>query len=63
MRHGSESPSAADIIRARLRTIGVEEHHFAVEKTGDEVYITDVGGSRSQVSQDPSHTTFVLIPC
>jgi len=25
-------PSAADIIRARVRTIGVEEHHFVVEK-------------------------------
>lgn len=43
----------ADIIRARLRTVGVEEHHFIVEKGGDagsDVYITDVGGSRSQVS-------------
>lgn len=45
--------SLADIIRARLRTIGVEEHHFVVEKGGDagsDVYITDVGGSRSQVN-------------
>jgi len=41
----------ADIIRARLQTIGVEEHHFVVQKGGanSDVYITDVGGSRSQV--------------
>ncbi|KXN83173.1 Guanine nucleotide-binding protein alpha-4 subunit [Leucoagaricus sp. SymC.cos] len=44
-------PTDSDIIRARLRTVGVEEHHFVVEKGGDsgsDVYITDVGGSRSQ---------------
>ncbi|KAJ3565920.1 hypothetical protein NP233_g7332 [Leucocoprinus birnbaumii] len=44
-------PTDSDIIRARLRTVGVEEHHFTVEKggdTGSDVYITDVGGSRSQ---------------
>lgn len=41
----------ADIIRARLQTVSVEEHHFVVEKGGvnSDVYITDVGGSRSQV--------------
>ncbi|KAF9448736.1 heterotrimeric GTP-binding alpha subunit [Macrolepiota fuliginosa MF-IS2] len=44
-------PTDSDIIRARLRTIGVEEHQFVVEKGGDagsDVFITDVGGSRSQ---------------
>ncbi|KAG2002422.1 guanine nucleotide-binding protein alpha subunit [Coprinopsis cinerea AmutBmut pab1-1] len=44
-------PSDSDIIRARIRTVGVEEHHFVVEKGPDmnsDVYITDVGGSRSQ---------------
>ncbi|KAG5635222.1 hypothetical protein H0H81_012000 [Sphagnurus paluster] len=44
-------PTDSDIMRARLRTLGVEEHHFVIEKgldVGSEVYITDVGGSRSQ---------------
>ncbi|TFK22540.1 G-alpha-domain-containing protein [Coprinopsis marcescibilis] len=44
-------PHDGDIIRARIRTVGVEEHHFVVEKGVDansDVYITDVGGSRSQ---------------
>ncbi|GLB42578.1 putative G protein alpha subunit [Lyophyllum shimeji] len=44
-------PSDADIMRARVRTLGVEEHYFVIEKgldVGSEVYITDVGGSRSQ---------------
>jgi hypothetical protein len=55
-------------MRARVRTLGVEEHHFVIEKgrfgnclccdilismltgpeTGADVYMTDVGGSRSQ---------------
>ncbi|TEB26394.1 P-loop containing nucleoside triphosphate hydrolase protein [Coprinellus micaceus] len=41
----------ADIVRARIRTVGVEEHHFVFEKGAEsnaDVYITDVGGSRSQ---------------
>ncbi|KAJ2920508.1 hypothetical protein H1R20_g16585, partial [Candolleomyces eurysporus] len=44
-------PTDADIVRARIRTVGVEEHHFVVERgvdTNSDVYITDVGGSRSQ---------------
>ncbi|KAF9002158.1 heterotrimeric GTP-binding alpha subunit [Cyathus striatus] len=44
-------PTDSDIIRARIRTVGVEEHHFIVEKGQDansDFYITDVGGSRSQ---------------
>ncbi|TFK38591.1 heterotrimeric GTP-binding alpha subunit [Crucibulum laeve] len=44
-------PTDSDIIRARIRTVGIEEHHFVVEKGADansDVFITDVGGSRSQ---------------
>ncbi|KAG6856064.1 hypothetical protein H0H87_007720 [Tephrocybe sp. NHM501043] len=44
-------PTESDIMRARIRTLGAEEHHFIIEKgldVGSEVYITDVGGSRSQ---------------
>ncbi|TEB18686.1 heterotrimeric GTP-binding alpha subunit [Coprinellus micaceus] len=44
-------PSDSDIVRARIRTVGVEEHHFVFEKGAEsnaDVYITDVGGSRSQ---------------
>nr|WBU87316.1 G-alpha-domain-containing protein [Ganoderma boninense] len=39
-----------DIVRARVRTLGVEEHHFTMESgalPGTEWYIYDVGGSRS----------------
>ncbi|KAF5376414.1 hypothetical protein D9615_008585 [Tricholomella constricta] len=45
------TPTDSDIMRARIRTLGVEEHYFIIEKgldVGSEVYITDVGGSRSQ---------------
>ncbi|PPQ85981.1 hypothetical protein CVT25_001680 [Psilocybe cyanescens] len=44
-------PSDHDIIRARLRTTGIEEYRFVVENTSGlnaDFYITDVGGSRSQ---------------
>ncbi|KAL1731583.1 guanine nucleotide binding protein, alpha subunit [Schizophyllum commune] len=42
-------PTDTDIIRARIRTVGVEEHHFVMEKglPGSEFYITDVSGSKS----------------
>ncbi|KAF8641736.1 hypothetical protein AX16_009813 [Volvariella volvacea WC 439] len=43
-------PTDEDIVRARVRTLGVEEHHLVIEKgidAGADVYITDVGGSRS----------------
>lgn len=46
-------PSDDDIVRARLRTLGVEEHRFTMESgayPGSEWYIYDVGGSRSMVS-------------
>ncbi|KAG6918008.1 hypothetical protein DXG01_017018 [Tephrocybe rancida] len=44
-------PTDSDIMRARLRTLGVQEHYFVIEQgldVGSEVYITDVGGSRNQ---------------
>ncbi|PPQ67438.1 hypothetical protein CVT26_007232 [Gymnopilus dilepis] len=45
-------PTDHDVIRARIRTMGVEESHFMVERAGPGIntdfYITDVGGSRSQ---------------
>ncbi|KIM43926.1 hypothetical protein M413DRAFT_17870 [Hebeloma cylindrosporum] len=44
-------PSDQDIIKARIRTMGVEEYRFVVEKGQDanvEYYITDVGGGRHQ---------------
>ncbi|TRM66827.1 guanine nucleotide binding protein, alpha subunit [Schizophyllum amplum] len=42
-------PTDTDIIRARIRTVGVEEHHFVMEKglPGSDFYITDVSGSKS----------------
>jgi len=43
-------PNDADIVRARVRTFGVEEHKFVMENgaiVGSEWYIYDVGGSRS----------------
>ncbi|EJF56061.1 G-protein alpha subunit [Dichomitus squalens LYAD-421 SS1] len=46
----SYEPTDDDIVRARVRTLGVEEHHFTMESgalPGTEWYIYDVGGSRS----------------
>ncbi|KIP04653.1 hypothetical protein PHLGIDRAFT_109311 [Phlebiopsis gigantea 11061_1 CR5-6] len=45
----SYEPTDDDIVRARLRTFGVEEHRFTMESgaSGSEWYIYDVGGSRS----------------
>ncbi|KAI0745129.1 G-alpha-domain-containing protein [Earliella scabrosa] len=43
-------PSDADVVRARLRTMGVQEHRFVFEKgaeSGQEWLIYDVGGARS----------------
>jgi len=43
-------PTDCDMMRARVRTLGVEEHHFVIEKgldVGTDVYVTDVGGARS----------------
>ncbi|KAF9232386.1 guanine nucleotide binding protein, alpha subunit [Melanogaster broomeanus] len=43
-------PAVDDIVRARLRTFGVEEHKFLMEN-GSEWYIYDVGGSRNMRPQ------------
>ncbi|KAF8581891.1 G-alpha-domain-containing protein [Ramaria rubella] len=46
-------PSDADVVRARLRTMGIQEHKFIFDKgaeSGREWIIYDVGGSRPQVS-------------
>ncbi|KAI9448616.1 guanine nucleotide binding protein, alpha subunit [Lactarius psammicola] len=40
-------PSDNDVIRARLRTLGVQEYSFWVEQTGHEWLMYDVGGTRS----------------
>ena len=46
---------ADDVLRARLKTVGVSDHRFEMESaagrdSGTEWRIIDVGGSRSQVS-------------
>ncbi|KAJ7203903.1 G-protein alpha subunit, partial [Mycena pura] len=46
-------PTDRDIMRARIRTVGVEEHRFVTEsgfRAGTEFFITDVCGSSSQRS-------------
>lgn len=46
-------PSDDDILRARLRTVGIQEHKISLElgpERGQDWYIYDVGGSRSQRS-------------
>ncbi|KAI0296788.1 guanine nucleotide binding protein, alpha subunit [Multifurca ochricompacta] len=40
-------PSDNDVIRARLRTLGVQEYSFWVEQAGHEWLMYDVGGTRS----------------
>ncbi|KAH7886654.1 G-protein alpha subunit [Phlebopus sp. FC_14] len=44
------TPAFEDIVRARVRTFGVEEHKFSTD-SGTEWYIYDVGGSRSMRHQ------------
>lgn len=47
------SPSDDDVVRARLRTLGVQEHRILFETgpaAGMEWWLYDVGGSRTQVS-------------
>ena len=49
----STNPTADDVLRARLKTVGVSEYKFQMEagtESGTEWKIIDVGGSRSQVS-------------
>ncbi|KAJ3782383.1 heterotrimeric GTP-binding alpha subunit [Lentinula aff. detonsa] len=46
----SYQPTDSDIVRARVRTDGVEEHHLVAETArlkGNDFYITDVSGMRS----------------
>ncbi|KAI0248951.1 G-alpha-domain-containing protein [Lactifluus subvellereus] len=40
-------PSDNDVIRARLRTLGVQEYSFWVEQAGHDWLMYDVGGTRS----------------
>ncbi|KAI0027725.1 G-alpha-domain-containing protein [Vararia minispora EC-137] len=40
-------PSDNDVVRARLRTLGVQQYNFLVEQMGHEWQIFDVGGARS----------------
>jgi hypothetical protein len=42
-------PSNNDVVRARLRTLGVQQYNFHVEQMGHEWQIFDVGGARSLV--------------
>ncbi|KIO26285.1 hypothetical protein M407DRAFT_15085 [Tulasnella calospora MUT 4182] len=41
-------PTDDDILRARIKTIGVSEHIFPVDKSGVEWRLYDVGGARTQ---------------
>ena len=53
--------SLDDVLKARLKTVGVSEHRFEMEagtESGTEWRIIDVGGSRSQVSFASFH-----LPC
>ncbi|KAH9849591.1 G-alpha-domain-containing protein [Lenzites betulinus] len=54
-------PSDDDVLRARLKTVGVSEYSFHMEagsETGTEWRIIDVGGSRSQVRTRPTWAPF-----
>ena len=53
-----------DVLKARLKTIGVSEHKFEMEagdQRGTEWRIVDVGGSRFQVRISRSHLVHRLI--
>ncbi|KAL5476925.1 hypothetical protein ACEPAI_3111 [Sanghuangporus weigelae] len=57
-------PSDDDVLKARLKTVGVSEHRFHMEsghESGTEWRIVDVGGSRSQVTYSLSLRSDVLI--
>ena len=52
------SPSDDDVIRARLRTIGVQEHRIVLDsgpEPGREWHIFDVGGSRTSRAAWPAY--------
>ncbi|KIK58525.1 hypothetical protein GYMLUDRAFT_45166 [Collybiopsis luxurians FD-317 M1] len=63
-------PTDSDIVRARVRTVGVEEHHLVAESIalkGSDFYITDVSGMRSSRSSwipffDDSQAILFLAP-
>ena len=63
--HSSTNLTADDVLRARLKTVGVSEYKFQMEagtESGTEWKIIDVGGSRSQVSLCyPSSLTTIII--
>ncbi|KAI9566637.1 guanine nucleotide binding protein, alpha subunit [Boletus coccyginus] len=48
--HPGWQPDIDDIVRARLRTFGVDEHRFVLEDSSD-WYVYDVGGSRGSRHQ------------
>ncbi|KAJ4469633.1 guanine nucleotide binding protein, alpha subunit [Lentinula lateritia] len=66
----SYCPTDSDIVRARVRTDGVEEHHLVAESSklkGNEFFITDVSGARSSRHSwipffDDSHAILFLAP-
>lgn len=57
-----------DVLKARLKTVGVSEYKFEMEtsigrETGTEWKIVDVGGSRSQVRRSFIRSSLVHSPC
>ncbi|KAJ3748026.1 guanine nucleotide-binding protein alpha-4 subunit [Lentinula detonsa] len=59
-------PSDDDVLKARLKTVGVSEYHFQMEvstgrETGTDWRIVDVGGSRSQVHLGAHYLNLRLI--
>jgi guanine nucleotide-binding protein alpha-1 subunit len=63
-------PTDSDIVRARLKTVGVEEHHLVAESPAlkkSDFYITDVSGMRSSRGSwvpffDDTHAILFLVP-
>ncbi|KAF9556123.1 heterotrimeric GTP-binding alpha subunit [Agrocybe pediades] len=60
-------PTDQDIIRARLKTVGIEQHFFTAEKGHTDFCITDVGGARNQRAHwapyfDSVHAIVFLAP-
>lgn len=56
-------PTDNDVVRARLRTLGVQEHSFVFEQgrtAGRQWLMYDVGGTRSSVINSLLHT-FIFI--
>lgn len=56
-----------DVLKARLKTVGVAEYKFEMEvsagrDSGTEWRIVDVGGSRSQVGSPPCFPSPFLAP-